>query len=169
MEAVKQGSACVGIKSSKYVVIAAYRRYFFIYINRQPSELAGYQKKLVKISDNIGIAVAGLTADARSLSKYMRNECVNYKYTYNEPMPVSRLVRQVAASILYILLEYQNCTQTYVSRPYGVGLLVIGYDVFFYFIFRKVVHIYMKHHHQVLLLNIILMLLVLDLNLLELI
>lgn len=36
-------------------------------------------------------------------------------------MPVHKLVRQVAA-------KYQNCTQTYVRRPYGVGLLVIGYD-----------------------------------------
>lgn len=90
-------------------------------INRQPSELAGYQQKLVKISDNIGIAIAGLTADARSLGKYMRNECVNYKFTYNEEMPVYKLVRQIAA-------KYQNCTQTYVRRPYGVGLLVIGYD-----------------------------------------
>lgn len=35
---------------------------------RSTGELASYQKKLIRIDDHIGIAIAGLTSDARVLS-----------------------------------------------------------------------------------------------------
>jgi 20S proteasome subunit alpha 6 len=69
----------------------------------------------------MGIAIAGLTADARSLSRYMRTECLNHKYVYGTSMPTGRLVEGVAD-------KHQQCTQSYVRRPYGVGLLVSGFD-----------------------------------------
>ena len=40
MEAVKQGSACLGIVGSKYVVLAA--------LKRSPHDLAAYQKKILE-------------------------------------------------------------------------------------------------------------------------
>jgi len=113
MEAVKQGSACVGLKSKNYAVIVT--------LKRSSSELGAYQKKVFKIDDHIGIAISGLTADARLLSKYMRTECINHKYVFETPMQVGRLVTQVAD-------KSQVHTQQYGRRPYGVGLLVIGYD-----------------------------------------
>ena len=61
MEAVKQGSACLGIVGSKYVVLAA--------LKRSPHDLAAYQKKLLKIDDHVGVAIAGLNADARTLAQ----------------------------------------------------------------------------------------------------
>lgn len=92
MEAVKQGSTCVGLKSKTHAVICA--------VKRSTSELSSYQRKVFKIDDHMGIAISGLTADARSLSRYMRNECMNHRYVYETPMSVSRLVNQVADSIL---------------------------------------------------------------------
>lgn len=75
-------------------------------------------------------------ADARVLSKYMRTECLNHKFVYEEPIQTSRLVIQVADSKAYIHIRYsqfgiesQVHTQRYGRRPYGVGLLVVGYDV----------------------------------------
>jgi 20S proteasome subunit alpha 6 len=65
MEAVKQGSVCLGLRSKKYAVLCS--------LKRLPSELAGYQEKLFKVDDYIGMAMSGLTADARVLCKYMRN------------------------------------------------------------------------------------------------
>jgi len=113
MEAVKQGSACVGLKSKTHAVVCA--------VKRSSSELSSYQRKIFKIDDHIGIAIAGLTADARSLSKYMRTECMNHRYVYETSLPVQRIVTQLSD-------KSQIHTQRYGRRPYGVGLLVIGYD-----------------------------------------
>lgn len=52
MEAVKQGSACVGLKSKTHAVIVA--------LKRTSSELGAYQKKIFRIDDHIGIAISGL-------------------------------------------------------------------------------------------------------------
>jgi len=113
MEAVKQGSATVGVKSKTHVVLVA--------LKRAPSELSAHQKKIVSIDDHLGISIAGLAADARIFTRYMRNECLNSKYAYNSPMPVSRLVAQIGA-------KSQVPTQRYGRRPFGVGLLVAGFD-----------------------------------------
>ncbi len=95
MEAVKQGSATVGLKSKDYAVLAAFKR--------RPSELAAYQKKvgarvmyctilrpLIKclaspslqvlpVDTHMGVSFAGLTADAKSLARWMKTECLNQR------------------------------------------------------------------------------------------
>lgn len=113
MEAVKQGSATIGIKSSTHVVLVA--------LKRAASELSAHQKKIIPIDDHIAISIAGLTADARLLSKFMRSECLNSKYAYDTPLPVARLVTAISDKM-------QTQTQVYGRRPYGVGLLIGGYD-----------------------------------------
>lgn len=113
MEVVNQGTACLGLRSKTHVVLAG--------LKRSPNELASYQKKLVKIDDHMGIGMSGLTADGRSLVKYMRTEALNHKYVYGTPIQGGRLVIDVADM-------HQRCTQSYVRRPYGVGLLVATYD-----------------------------------------
>ena len=52
----------------------------------------------------------------------MRTECLNHKFTFGSRMQTGRLVEALAD-------KHQECTQSYVRRPYGVGLLVAGYDV----------------------------------------
>lgn len=47
---------------------------------------------MFKVDDNIGMGIAGLTADARVLCKYMRNECLNHRYVYESEHPLNRLV-----------------------------------------------------------------------------
>lgn len=49
----------------------------------------------------------------------MRTEALNHKYVYGSALQTSRLVVDVAD-------KHQRCTQSYVRRPYGVGLLVRG-------------------------------------------
>lgn len=51
----------------------------------------------------------------------MRTEALNHKYVYGTPIQASRLVLDLADM-------HQRCTQSYVRRPYGVGLLVAAYD-----------------------------------------
>lgn len=96
MEAVKQGSATVGIKSKTHVVLVA--------LKRASSELSAHQKKIVTIDDHMDISIAGLAADARILSRFMRNECLNSKYAFNAPMPVSRLVSLIGSSMFSLIL-----------------------------------------------------------------
>jgi 20S proteasome subunit alpha 6 len=112
-EAVKQGSACLGLVSKTHVVLCA--------LKRSPHELASYQKKLLKIDEHMGMAIAGLNADARSLAKDMRTECLNHRYVYGSALQAGRLVADIAD-------KHQRCTQMYVRRPYGVGLLVGAVD-----------------------------------------
>jgi 20S proteasome subunit alpha 6 len=51
----------------------------------------------------------------------MRSEALNNKYVYGTPIQAGRLVADLADM-------HQLCTQSYVRRPYGVGLLVAAYD-----------------------------------------
>ncbi len=51
----------------------------------------------------------------------MRTEALNHKYVYGTPIQAGRLVVDLADM-------HQRCTQSYVRRPYGVGLLVAAYD-----------------------------------------
>jgi len=113
MEAVKLGSATVGLKGRDYAVVVA--------LKRASSELASYQKKIIPIDDHLGISIAGITADARVLSRYMRQECLNYKYSNDTVYPASRLIMNLGNKM-------QTCTQRYDRRPFGVGLLVAAYD-----------------------------------------
>lgn len=113
MEAVKQGSAAIGLRSKTHVILAS--------VNKANTELSSHQKKIFKVDDHIGVAIAGLTADGRVLTRYMRSECINYSYSYESPLPIGRLVVQLAD-------KAQVCTQRSWKRPYGVGLLVGGLD-----------------------------------------
>ena len=51
----------------------------------------------------------------------MRTEALNHKYVYGSEIQGGRLVLDVADM-------HQQCTQSYVRRPYGVGLLVACSD-----------------------------------------
>lgn len=113
MEAVKLGSATVGLKNKTHATIIA--------LKRASSELSAHQKKIITIDQHMGITISGLTADARMLSRYMRTECLNYKYSHDALLPINRLIASLGNKM-------QICTQRYDRRPYGVGLLVAGYD-----------------------------------------
>lgn len=114
MEAVKQGSAAVGLKSNTHVVLLALKR-------SGASELSSYLQKIFVVDEHVGIAIAGLISDARVLSKYMRTEALRSRFSYGRAIPVQRLSLSVAD-------KAQVNTQRYGGRPYGVGILVGGYD-----------------------------------------
>jgi len=54
-------------------------------------------------------------------SRHMRTEALNHKYVYGTQIQGGRLVQDLADM-------HQKCTQSYVRRPYGVGLLVASHD-----------------------------------------
>jgi 20S proteasome subunit alpha 6 len=69
----------------------------------------------------VGIAIAGLTSDARVLSNFMKSQSTWHKLTYGRAMPLSSLAERIGDKAQYN-------TQMYGARPYGVGLLVAGID-----------------------------------------
>jgi 20S proteasome subunit alpha 6 len=91
MEAVKQGSAAVGLRSNTHTVILA--------LKRAQSELASYQNKIIKIDNHLGIAVAGLISDANLLSTFMRTEALKSKMLFDRPLPTLRIVTQISDSM----------------------------------------------------------------------
>jgi len=113
LEAVKQGSATVGLRSNKHAILLT--------LKRSTGELSSYQQKMFRIDDHMGIGIAGLTSDARVLSNFMRRQALAERMVFNRPIPVNRSVSAIAD-------KAQVNTQEYGRRPYGVGFLVIGLD-----------------------------------------
>lgn len=113
MEAVKQGSATVGMKSNKFAVICA--------LKRAQNDLCDHQTKILPVSQHCGMSMSGLTSDGRNLCNFMRQECLNEEFVYDRDLALGKLLATVAEKM-------QRKTQIYDSRPYGVGLLVAGYD-----------------------------------------
>lgn len=58
-------------QSDTHVVLAT--------LKRAQHELSSFQRKVFKVDDHMGMAIAGLTADGRILCRYMRNECINHR------------------------------------------------------------------------------------------
>jgi len=73
------------------------------------------------ITENIGMIYSGLGPDYRLLVKRARKIAQEYFLTYRETIPTTILVQKVA----YIMQEY---TQSGGVRPFGVSLLVCGWD-----------------------------------------
>jgi 20S proteasome subunit alpha 2 len=59
--------------------------------------------------------------DSRVLVRKSRKQAQQYKRLYQEPIPLSQLVRETAAVM-------QEFTQSGGVRPFGVSLLVAGFD-----------------------------------------
>lgn len=113
LEAIKQGSATVGLRSKKYAVLVA--------LKRNADELSSYQKKIIKCDEHMGLSLAGLAPDARVLSNYLRQQCNYSSLVFNRKLSLEK-----AGNLLSD--KAQKNTQSYGGRPYGVGLLLIGYD-----------------------------------------
>jgi proteasome alpha subunit len=115
LELVKRGSPIVGIKSEEGVVLAV----------REPqlSKLAAptSSKKIFRIDDHVGVAIAGLSPDARVLIKQARLFCQSNKMTYDEPADIEDLASAVGDLL-------QRYTQNAGVRPFGVSLLFGGVD-----------------------------------------
>ena len=59
------------MQSKTHVVLAS--------IKRTSTELGAFQRKIFKIDDHLGIGVSGLISDGRSISRFLRNECLSHR------------------------------------------------------------------------------------------
>ncbi|XP_026812016.1 proteasome subunit alpha type-2 [Rhopalosiphum maidis] len=114
LAAVSAGAASVGIKASNGVVIATE--------NKRKSLL--YEttvEKVQKITPNIGMVYSGIGPDYRLLVRKARKEAAQYQLKFEEEIPTALLVQEVAS----VMQEY---TQSGGVRPFGISLLVCGWD-----------------------------------------
>ncbi|MFC4543561.1 archaeal proteasome endopeptidase complex subunit alpha [Halosolutus amylolyticus] len=114
-EAVKRGTASIGVRTSDGVVLAVDKRV--------PSPLLedSSVEKIHKADDHIGIASAGHVADARQLIDFARRQAQVNHLRYGEPIGVETLTKEVTDHI-------QQYTQVGGARPFGVALIVGGID-----------------------------------------
>jgi len=112
-EAVKRGTASIGVRTSDGVVLAVDKRI------RSPLMERSSVEKIHKADDHIGIASAGHVADARQLIDYARREAQVNQLRYGEPIGVETLTKSVTDHI-------QQYTQVGGARPFGVALIIGG-------------------------------------------
>ncbi|AAV46668.1 proteasome alpha subunit [Haloarcula marismortui ATCC 43049] len=114
-EAVKRGTASVGVRTEDGVVIAADRHARSPLIERDSIE------KIHEIDSHVGVASAGHVADARQLIDVARRQSQVNRLRYDEPASVESLTKEITDYI-------QQYTQTGGARPFGVALLVAGIE-----------------------------------------
>lgn len=115
LNAVSQGVTSIGIKATNGVVVVTEKKTSSPLIDDTTVE------KVVPISKNIGLVYSGMGPDARVLVDKARKAAQAYKRVYMEEPPVGQLVKEVAGVM-------QEFTQSGGVRPFGVSLLIAGYD-----------------------------------------
>ena len=114
-EAVKRGTASIGVRTQGGVVLVVDKRI------RSPLMERDSVEKLHKADDHVGIASAGHVADARQLIDMARRQAQVNQLRYGEPIGVETLTKEVTDFI-------QQYTQVGGARPFGVALIVGGVE-----------------------------------------
>jgi len=114
-EAVKRGTASIGVRTADGVVLAVDKRI------RSPLMERTSVEKIHKADDHIGIASAGHVADARQLIDFARRQAQVNQLRYGEPIGVETLTKDVTDHI-------QQYTQVGGARPFGVALIIGGIE-----------------------------------------
>ncbi|KAJ1385436.1 Proteasome, subunit alpha/beta [Sesbania bispinosa] len=115
LTAVGSGQTSLGIKAANGVVIATEKKLPSILVDEASVQ------KIQLLTPNIGVVYSGMGPDFRVLVRKSRKQAEQYHRLYKEPIPVTQLVREVAAVM-------QEFTQSGGVRPFGVSLLVAGFD-----------------------------------------
>jgi proteasome alpha subunit len=115
LELVKRGAPIVGVNSPDGLVLAADET------RGSGLEDPLYYRKILQIDDHIGIAIAGLSSDARVLVRLGRVYCQSNRLLYDEPADVESLASALSD-------QMQVYTQHGGVRPFGVSMIIAGVD-----------------------------------------
>lgn len=115
LTAVGAGRMSLGIKASNGVVIATEKKLPSVLIDEASVE------KIQMLTPTIGVIYSGMGPDYRVLVRKGRKVAQQYWLTYHETIPITQMVREIANVM-------QEFTQRGGVRPFGVSLLVAGFD-----------------------------------------
>jgi len=114
IEAVRRGTTAIVCRNNNSVVFAVEKK------SAELQEVIG-SEKIFKVDEHIGVAIAGLTADARVLVDRARVQAQVNILNYDEKISVKD-------STLNICEYLQLFTQNAGVRPFGVSFLIAGVD-----------------------------------------
>ena len=114
IEAVRRGTTSIVCRNNNSVVFTVEKK------SSELQEIIG-SEKIFKVDDHIGVAIAGLTADARVLVDRARVQAQVNILNYDETISVKD-------STLNICEYLQLFTQNAGVRPFGVSFLLAGID-----------------------------------------
>ena len=114
IEAVRRGTTAIVCRNNNSVVFTVEKK------SSELQEIIG-SEKIFKVDDHIGVAIAGLTADARVLVDKARVQAQVNILNYDEKISVKD-------STLNICEYLQLFTQNAGVRPFGVSFLIAGVD-----------------------------------------
>ncbi|MBS3145503.1 archaeal proteasome endopeptidase complex subunit alpha [Candidatus Woesearchaeota archaeon] len=112
---VKQGTSALGIVCSDGVLLVADKRIVDSLIVPKSIE------KVYQVDDHIGATASGILSDGRVLVDRARLTSQQHKVTYDEPIDVLSVVKDVCSI-------KQQFTQFGGARPFGVSVLFAGVD-----------------------------------------
>ncbi|SNX87900.1 probable PUP2 - 20S proteasome subunit (alpha5) [Melanopsichium pennsylvanicum] len=121
LEAIKLGSATVGIATTEGVVLGVEKR-----VQSKLLESSSIEK-IMEVDQHLGAAMSGLTADARTMIEHARVTSQNHAFTYDEEIKVE----SVTQAVCDLALRFGESTvgdEAMMSRPFGVALLIAGID-----------------------------------------
>ena len=115
IEAVRRGTTAIVCKNKESVVFAVEKK------SSELQEQSMGSEKIFKIDNHIGVAIAGLTADARVLIDRARVQAQVNLLNYDESISVKDCTLNIC--------EYKQVfTQNAGVRPFGVSFLIAGID-----------------------------------------
>jgi len=114
-KAVEKSGTVVGIRCKDGVVLGVEK------MVQSKMLVEGSNRRIHTVDYHVGIAMAGLAADAKQLVNRARSEARSYRSFYDEQIPGSVLNERLSGFVhMYTLYWY--------LRPFGASILVASYD-----------------------------------------